>query len=242
MSRSHMKLSFLPTYVCILNANGLLPLRLVQSLRSRPRDRRGPASSTSNDLGGRASAGPSVGGIGTSRVGRPRTTLITFYCVLSSVRFHSQYEVDRLREREVDSTLDRVDTETESERASSAAALRARTTEIEGAAWCDLGLLEWMYLLFRVRWSKAVKQCDATEAGIKKSKTLARYLCNVPSFLDFLISFNTWKKTTSQFFIRTAMFSCFEKLKWSSTNITSISGWMVQTIIHFYHIGRKLSH
>ena len=186
MTWSHMKLSFLPTYVCILNANGLLPLRLVQSLRSRPRDRRGPASSTSNDLGGRASAGPSVGGIGTSRVGRPRTTLITFYCVLSSVRFHSQYEVDRLREREVDSTVD-----TESERASSAAALRARTTEIEGAAWCGLGLLEWMYLLFRVRWGKALEQCHATKSSIKKSKTLARYLCNVPSFLDFLISFNT---------------------------------------------------
>ena len=226
--------AFFLTYE-LLNANCLLPPRLVNAPRWRPRDLQSPASSTSSDLGVRTLLGFSVDGFGSSasqdsEVGGALFALFCPFVLIHSMR-STLYSRTRTRSRH-----------RHTERASSAAALRARTTEIEGAAWCDLGLLEWMYLLFRVRWGKALKQCDATEEGIKKSKTLARYLCNVPSFLDFLIFFNTWKKTTNQFFIRAAMFSCFEKLKWSSTNITSISGWMVQTIIHFYHIGRKLSH
>ena len=66
-------------------------------------------------------------------------------------------------------------------------------------------------------------------------------ICNVPPCFDFLIFLNTCPINVHIYFIEGAIFRNFKKLKWSSSHITSISGWLSQTSIHFYNVCRKLS-
>ena len=90
--------AFFLTYE-LLNANCLLPPRLVKAPRWRPRDLQSPASSTSSDLGVRTLLGFSVDGFGSS-ASQDSEVGGALFCVVLSVRFDSQYEVDSVLENE----------------------------------------------------------------------------------------------------------------------------------------------